>query len=114
MVLRFARLAPQTTSTIDPRISRNRWARFASLPGTMTQNTLGGVLPPAGLRRLATRFKLLRNLSNGLRPTRLNTLYKRKRPPRRDGLFRLYGAPGTIRTCDRLVRSQALSPDNSL
>ena len=25
-------------------------------------------------------------------------------------LFCLYGAPGTIRTCDRLVRSQVLYP----
>ena len=33
-----------------------------------------------------------------------------KTPPVNGRRFWLYGAPGTIRTCDRLVRSQVLYP----
>ena len=40
----------------------------------------------------------------------LDTPAKLKRPPFWGGLFSLDGAPDTIRTCDRLVRSQVLYP----
>jgi hypothetical protein len=39
---------------------------------------------------------------------RLN--HKQQSPTRRARLYCLYGAPDTIRTCDRLVRSQVLYP----
>jgi len=57
----------------------------------MTTNTLRGIAPPPGLRR----FAFDRVWCDG---------YKKKATPM-GWPFLVDGAPGTIRTCDRLVRS---------
>ena len=71
---------------------------------------LFAALTPAGLASLALRHSRgFARSSNVACPCRtFEPRRAQKSPPHGEGLE--YGAPGTIRTCDRLVRSQVLYP----
>ena len=76
-------------------------------PGTMTQSAVASGALTLRARRFTTRCSLLRSESNDYAlSTRAEPM--QKSPTQRVTL--LYGAPGTIRTYDRLIRSQVLYP----
>jgi hypothetical protein len=82
------------------------------------------VVPVAPTRRSAPRptgrrrWRRSPSLRKGVELTRNRNVgdsdlfgrINKKAPPFQEGLFYLYGAPGEIRTPDRLVRSQVLYP----
>ncbi len=72
--------------------------------GRVDSKQLMAVLAPMGLRRFATRSKLLRNLSN---LGEVLTVARAQKTRLKPGLF---GALGRIRTSDRPVRSRVLYP----
>ena len=78
--------------------------------GTMDSEQPQGCSDPTGSPSTRSKFAGGGEFFERTRPTRPDTPTEQKRPPERGGLFCSDGAPGTIRTCDRLVRSQVLYP----
>ena len=94
-----------------PQKTRHR-AGFSvdGAPGTIDLNAVASrVEPPLGRRRcaLASKLCMQQSLSNGRLASTKHSIHKKTR---HEAGFCVDGAPGTIRTCDRLIRSQVLYP----